>query len=90
VVGVDDVVHHAVVADAHPMEGVVGTTDGLHGLACDASGAGDAMRESLKCSADAITISVTELLELPGRRPREPDLVSGQSRSSSLTVRRLA
>jgi hypothetical protein len=48
------------------------------------------MRESLESSADAITVSVTELLELPGRRPRDLDFVRGQSRSPSLTVRRWA
>ncbi len=89
-VGVDDVVHHAVVADAQPVEGIVSAMDGLHGLAGDASGTDDVMRESLERSADAIAVSVTKLLELPDRRPRELDLVGGQSRSSSLTVRCLA
>ena len=87
---VDDVVHHAVVADAQPVEGIVGATDGLDGLAGDTSGLDDVTRESLECSADTTTVSVTELPELPDRRPREPDLVGGQSRSSSPTVRRLA
>lgn len=90
VVCFDDVVHHAVLAASQPVEGVVGAADGLDRLAGDASGAGDVMRESLECSADAITVSVTELLELPGRRARDLDSVGGQSRSSSLTVRRLA
>ena len=87
---VEDVVHHAVVADAQPMEDVVSATDGLHGLAWDASGLADITREALESGADAITVGVTELLELPSRRPREPDLVGGQSRSSSPTVRPLA
>ena len=90
VVSVDDVVHHAVVADAQPVEGVVGPADGLDGLARDTSGAGDVMRKSLEGASDAITISVTELLELPGRRLREPDVVGGQSMSSRPTVRPLA
>jgi hypothetical protein len=57
-VGVDDVVHHAVVTDAHPMEGVAGPTDGLYGLAGDASGLSDVTRESLGGSPDAIAVSV--------------------------------
>jgi len=90
VIGVDDVVHHAMVSEAHPMEGVIGPTDGLDGLAGDASGVGDVARESLEGSTDTFAVSVSKLLELPHRRLRESDLVGGQSRSSSLTVRRLA
>lgn len=87
---VDDVVHHAVVADAQPVEGVVDAVDGLDGLACDTPGTGDVTRESPECSADALAVSIAELLELAGRRPRELDLVGGQSSSSSLTVRPFA
>ena len=65
---VEDVVHHAEVADSQPVEGVVGATDRLHRLAGDASGSADVTRESLECSADAVAVGVTELLELPSRR----------------------
>jgi hypothetical protein len=68
VVVVNDVVHHAVVADPQAMEGVVGATDGLDRLPRDATWAGHVMRESLECSADPIAVGVSELLELPGRR----------------------
>ena len=90
VVCVDDVVHHAVVADAQPVEGIVGAMDRLDGLAGDAPGLDDVTREPLERSPDAVAVSVTELLELASRRPRELDPVGGQSRSSSPTVRRLA
>ena len=89
-VGVDDVVHHAIVADAQPVEGVVGPANRLDGLAGDASGPSDVSRKPLKGSTDTIAISAIELLELPHRRLREPDLVGGQSISSRPTVRRLA
>jgi hypothetical protein len=89
-IGVDDVAHHPVVADAHPVERVVGPADGLDGLAGDASRAGDVMGESLGGLTDALAVGASKLLELPYRRPRELDLVRGQSRSSSRTVRRSA
>jgi len=89
-VSVDDVVHHAIVADAQPVEGVVSPADRFDGLAGDASGPGDVSREPLKGSTDTIAISATELPELPHRRLREPDLVGSQSISSRLTVRRFA
>jgi hypothetical protein len=89
-IGVDDVVHHPVVAGAQPVKGVVGPADGLDGLAGDASRAGDVVCESFEGLTDAIAVGASKLLELPYRRPREPDLVRGQSRSSSRTVRRSA
>ena len=64
---VDDVVHHAVVADTQPVEGVVGATDGLDRPPRDSARAGHVLRESLECPADAIAVGVTDLLELPGR-----------------------
>ena len=89
-VGVDEVVHHPVVADTQSVEGVLGATDGLDRLARHTSGAGDVMRESFEGSPDAIPVSVAELPELSRRRTRKPDLVGAQSRSSSLSVRPLA
>jgi hypothetical protein len=89
-IGLDDVVHHPVVAGAQPVKGVVGPADGLDGLAGDASRAGDVVCESFEGLTDAIAVGASKLLELPYRRPRELDLVRGQSRSSSRTVRRSA
>lgn len=90
VVCLDDVAHHAVVADTQPIEGVVGAADGLDRLAGEAFRAGHVTRKALECAADAITVCITELLESSKRRPREPDLVGSQSMSSSLTVRPFA
>jgi hypothetical protein len=87
---VDDVIHHAVVADTQTMERVLGPTDGLDRLAWYASGSTDVVRESSEGVPDAISVCVIELLVLPRGRTGEPDLVGAQSRSSRLTVRPLA
>lgn len=86
-VALDDVIHHAVVADTQSVERVISTTDGLRRLAWHACGTGGVMSESGEGVPDAISDCVIELLELPCSRAGEPDLVGGQSRSSSLTVR---
>ena len=65
---VDDVVHHAVVADAQSVEGIVGATDGLDRLPGDAALTRDVMCESLEGPADAVAVGVGELLELADRR----------------------
>ena len=63
-VGVDDVIHHTVVADTQTMEYVLGPADGLDRLACYAPGTTDVVRESSEGVPDAIPACVIELPEL--------------------------
>jgi hypothetical protein len=67
-VDVDDVIHHAMVADAQSVKGVLGPMDGVHRLARHTPGASDVMRESLQSVPDAMPVSVIKLPELPLRR----------------------
>jgi hypothetical protein len=85
-VGLDEVVHHAVIADPQSVEGVRGPTDGLDRRAGYASGTCDIARESSEGVADALPACVIELLGSPRGRTGEPDLAGAQPRSSSLTV----
>lgn len=81
------VVHHPIVADAKPMEGVAGSVDGLGSLASGSPWLRDVGCELLKRLTNAPTDGVGELSEVAGRGSAELDGEGLQSRSSSRVVR---
>ena len=89
-VGLDDVVHHPVVADAKSMEGIGRPLDRLGPFAADPAGRCYIVRELFERGAKAATNFRRELLERAGRCGGELDVVGLQSRSFRLVVLPLA
>jgi hypothetical protein len=83
---VDNVVHDPVVADPQTMERVLGSLDGLDGLAPDALGFRRIRRELAQGLSDALPDLGRQLLERPDGCRRQLDEVGAQERSSRLVV----
>ena len=82
----DHVVHHPVVANPEPVEGVRRPLDRLHGLAADPPRRRGILRELLERARDPRSGRRVQLLECPERGRRELDVVGTQLTSSSLVV----
>lgn len=72
---VEDVIHHAVVADSQPVEGVAHTLDRLDSLPADAARTRCTDGELLESLPDPVLLLGDELLEGSGRRRRQLDAV---------------
>ena len=84
VIVLDEVVHHAIVADTEAVERVRLAPDRLHLLATDATTPDGCLCELLKTGADSLSLGSRELFVGALGRRREPYLVGvAQPRSSS-------
>lgn len=82
-VGINHVIHHAVVAHPEPMERVACATNGFDSLAADTT-------LLVQSAPEPVAGLERQLPECSGRRRREPDLIGGQTRSLRPTVRPFA
>ena len=87
---VDDVVHDPIVPDPKSVERVADTTDGLDGLAAEASLVRGVTRQSLKRVPNPCPDLVRQLLESSDRRWRQLDAVGDQPKAFRLVVRPFA
>lgn len=83
----DHVVHHAVIADSEPMEGISRPLDGLDRLSTNPTLPCGFRRELLEGVGDALPDVCRELLEGSDGRGRQLDAVGFQASSVRLVVR---
>lgn len=86
-IGIEHVVHHAVVADSQPVEGVAGAMHGLHDLPLDSADPCSVLRQFLERARQTSAGLGSELPERLRCGGAELDAVRVQVSSERLTVR---
>lgn len=87
---VDNVVHHAMIANAESVKRVRKTLDGLDRLTADAAGLRGLVSELVECVFDPCSVVGRQFPEDLRRAWSELDPIGTQPRSRSLSVRPLA
>lgn len=89
-IGIEHVVHHAVVADPQPVEGAAGAMHRLHGLPLDSADPCSVLRQFLERARQTSGNLGSELPERLRGAGAKLDAVRVQVSSERLTVRPLA